>query len=207
MLDFGRYARRSTRSDLPARGARLTTLDPIFPRRRHKADVSPEDPSRWEQTLVQFIEGRSLAQVLGFWAEGIPGVIGASGRESLFLSFLEGFRQSIPPLGIVTGSGPLGVVRSDQRPLQDNCGSTRKTVQRPAYDGPFRALRFNDLEAFFTDSITLQGALQDGKRDGLQPGSTIRGSSRSRCSKAGNVVKCGWTGSFYWPTKARRRRL
>ncbi len=205
MFCLDQYSRRHRNGQHRDRVARVRNETHVS--RRRAEHVSPEDPSRWEQALTLFLDGRSLAQVLGFWAEGIPGVIGASGRESAFVSFLEGFRQQIPPLGVVTGSGPLGVVRADEVPLQSMCGARMKSRRRAAYDSPLRTLKFDDVSAFFTDAITLQGALQDGKRDGLQPGSTIRGSSRSRCSKAGNVVKCGWTGSFYWPTKARRRRL
>ncbi len=150
-------------------GPRATDVMDVRRRlKARKADVGPEKPGKWIEALVQFVEGRTLAEVLGFWAPGVPPMVGASG-ESSFLSFLEGFRQVVPALGVVTGQGPHGAVRSE-KPFQDMCGARRKTKTRPAYDSPFRVLKFDEFESFFSDSITLHGALQAGSADGLPPG-------------------------------------
>ena len=79
--------------------------------------------------------------------DGRDAPTGPRGGESSFLSFLEGFRQTVPALGIVVGQGPHGAVKAD-RPFQDMCGARRKTKTRPAYDSRFRALRFDILKHF-----------------------------------------------------------
>ncbi len=141
----------------------------VFEKRNRAGNVDPENGARWVDALVSFIEGRSLAEILGFWADGIPSVVGANGaRENLFSTFLAGFAQSMPAPGIVT-AGPSGVVKGDGL-TQSNCGARRRVVQRDALDSPMRRLKFEDIEAFFSISESLQGALADGARDGLPIG-------------------------------------
>ncbi len=82
---------------------------------RAKSGHGPEKLTRWVEALTLFIEGRSLAEVLGFWAQSVPPMVGASGGESAFLSFLEGFRQTVPALGVVVGQGPHGAVKADHQ--------------------------------------------------------------------------------------------
>ncbi len=148
MLDFNRKNRASR---APARPVGRRVIDIMDAHRQLKARTKsghgPEKPTRWVEALTLFIEGKALADVLGFWAEGVPPMVGASGGESAFLSFLEGFRQTVPALGVVTGQGPFGAVRSE-RPFQDNCGARRTKNTCPAYDSRFRALRFDILKHF-----------------------------------------------------------
>ncbi len=97
-------------------GPRATDVMDV--RRRLKArkaeHVGPEAPNKWLEALTLFIEGQSLASIIGAWAPGITPMVGAGG-ESSFLSFLEGFRQVVPALGIVTGQGPFGAVKADHQ--------------------------------------------------------------------------------------------
>ena len=102
--------------NLPPVGPRATDVMDVRRRlkARVKADVGSEAPNKWLEALTLFIEGQSLASIIGAWAPGVQPMVGASG-ESSFLSFLEGFRQTVPALGVVVGQGPHGAVKADHQ--------------------------------------------------------------------------------------------
>lgn len=144
---------RSNTAQVPVDKGRATTLD-IVPgqEKARRADTEREKPDKWIEALVQFIEGKSLSEILGFINQGGPAygpLIGAFLESNEFLAFLQGFRDKVP-------LPDLGIRRNtsggDLPPLPSICG-VRKAVGRD----PLRCASPDKLRAFFSDISILIG--------------------------------------------------
>ena len=83
------------------RAARYHDVFELLPLRANSRRA--DDPSVWLQGFVSQIAGRPLQEVVGFFAEGLPKIIGADLSDNQFNSFLAGFQAAITSLGL-TGS-------------------------------------------------------------------------------------------------------
>ena len=156
---------------------RSTTLDAKpwrAPAKKSGRVQRADDPNLWLQTLVSTVGGRDLRDVVGFFAEGLPRIIGVDDlTENNFTAFLSGFAAAMTELGLTDGATPSLAVRKhrsamegDLPPMPSPMGVTVRTRQ----DVPRAVWKFDEFAAMASNSTALSDAVAAGNGDGIPPG-------------------------------------